>query len=85
MKPGAVNPSTIIYSSLSVVFRHFLTSLLTSDPRFLWVSDWTALNPAPAARGPSYRTMGSLVKGTGGSFRPSGRVMTSIPPGHLAV
>ena len=33
----------------------------------------------------SYLTMGSLVKGTGGSLRPSGRVMTSIPPGHLEV
>lgn len=30
-------------------------------------------------------TMGSLVKGTGGSVRPSGRVMGSIVPGHLAV
>lgn len=34
---------------------------------------------------PTYRTMGSFVKGTGGSLRPSGRVMTSIPPGHLEV
>lgn len=34
---------------------------------------------------PAYLTMGSLVKGTGGSVRPSGRVMGSMVPGHLAV
>ena len=35
--------------------------------------------------GLSYLTMGSLVKGTGGSVSPSGRVRSSMVPGHLEV
>lgn len=45
----------------------------------------TPLHTYEALTVPTYRTMGSFVKGTGGSLRPSGRLMTSIPPGHLEV
>lgn len=45
----------------------------------------SSLRACPTPCPPSHLTMGSLVKGTGGSVRPSGSVMGSMVPGHLAV
>lgn len=45
----------------------------------------TAWRAPPTGGGPAHLTMGSLVRGTGSRARPSGRVMSSIVPGHLEV
>lgn len=61
---------------------------METHPKVLFTTraeDGPSVTHTSRTRQPPYLTMGSLVRGTGGRLRPSGRVMSSIVPGHLDV
>lgn len=97
-KPGLRNMLAILSSPGHPL--HLLGLLMRSDettasqrqmethPKVLFTTraeDRPSVTHTSRTRQPPYLTMGSLVRGTGGRLRPSGRVMSSIVPGHLDV